>query len=240
MRIFMSPLEAGKEIERTLFEMGIRSHAASYQDKIASTDPDFETRELVGYSFRIEGSFTRESRLKLLNSFGFEEDYADRELRERLSDRYFNPGRSWKSRLEIWEKFLQSDGYFAYTYNERIREQWERARRRLETDPDSRQIVITVYDQHKDIAHWGGGARVPCTFHYHFMSRVFSGVRKLNMIHAMRSCDFYTHWPYDLVLAMGLQVEMAHQINQEVGWIMQSIDSLHAFRKDWKKRGNIF
>ena len=51
MRIFSNATEAMIEIERELFEMGINNHPSTMQDKVVADNDDFNTKELIGYSF---------------------------------------------------------------------------------------------------------------------------------------------------------------------------------------------
>jgi hypothetical protein len=52
-RIFKNCLEAQKEIQRDLYEMGVEVQPYSMQDKIVEGDESYLTKELQGYSYSI-------------------------------------------------------------------------------------------------------------------------------------------------------------------------------------------
>src|SRR3972149_1241786 len=98
MRIYDSVIEAIKETERELFEMGIDNHAPTVQDLNVKDNPDYDSKELLGYSYCI-------TKFKDLNNI-FEYcwplgkaseifNYCIAELVDRLSSTPLNPGRSW-------------------------------------------------------------------------------------------------------------------------------------------------
>lgn len=233
MRIFSGLKEAVNEIERDLFEMGVTIHPESYQDQNIKDNPDFETKELQGYCYSITNG------MKLMSEFeemGGNWEYVDEEVQDRVSSYYLNPGSSWKIRKEVWEQFLHN-GKFAYTYNERFRDQLPIILEQLKTNPNTRQAIITVYDKDRDIANLGGKARIPCSMYYQFLIRPNGKETKVDCIYTMRSCDFYTHFIYDIAMAMMLQDYVAHAIGREPGKFTHFIGSLHIYSKDYSKRG---
>lgn len=234
MRIFTNLLEAHKEIERDLHEMGILVHPETYQDKNIKDNPDFETKELFGYGYMITNTHSTMVE-KQFEELGGNIFYLQHELIDRLSKGWLNPGSAYLKRPEVWETFLQK-GKFSYTYNERIRTQLPVVLEQLRQNPNTRQAVITIYDHHHDLAHMGGQARIPCSMHYQYMRRVREDKTKLDSIYTMRSCDFYTHFIYDSALGMLMQDYIAHEVGIESGRFVHFIGSLHAYRKDWEKR----
>jgi len=52
----------------------------------------------------------------------------------------------------------------------------------------------------------------------------------------MRSCDFYKHFVYDMVIAGKLTGMMASELGWYKGNLIVQIGSLHAFRTDLDKR----
>lgn len=236
MRIYMTAIEAVKEIERELYEMGISSHPNTYQDVNVKDNPDFDTRELLNYSYSVTSPLIK--LWKLIGEFGLSGDYITEEICERTSGVATNPGASWERRREVWEPFLHQ-GKFAYTYSERLQGQLNAVARILKESPDSRQAVVPIYWLGDNFKR-GGQSRVPCSMFYQFVSREISGVRRLDLTYVMRSCDFYTHFMYDMVLAILLQERVAGYLDQPLGVFSHFITSLHAFRKDWKQRPNIF
>jgi thymidylate synthase len=83
----------------------------------------------------------------------------------------------------------------------------------------------------------GGKARIPCSMYYQFLRRKRNGVEVLDCIYTMRSCDFYTHLIYDVWLAMRLQEFIANAVGIESGNFTHFIGSLHAYRRDYEKKG---
>ena len=231
MRIFKGLKEAVKEIERDLHEMGVIVHPESYQDQKVGDNPDFETKELQGYCYKIT---QRDTLLKEFQDLGGNQQYIDQEVIDRLSTDWRNPGEAWKLRKDVWEQFIH-DGKFAYTYNERIRVQLARIIEELHLHPNTRQAVITMYDQHLDMQHLGGKARIPCSMYYQFLRRTRGGEVYLDVVYTMRSCDLYTHLIYDIVLTMLMQEWIANTLQIVPGYFTHFIGSLHAYRRDWDK-----
>lgn len=229
MRIFADVLEMVKEVERDLFEMGIRVQSDTMQDKDVHDNKDYETLEIQAYGYQLTGFDKLDMMIEYLKG---DLEWAKREFAERTSYVYFNPGLAWTLRRKVWGPFIR-DGKFAYTYNERIREQLPSIVEELQKRPNSRQAIMTVYDRHQDMGNWGGKDRVPCSLYYHFFIRE----NKLHMIYSMRSCDFLTHFVYDVYLAIRLQEYVALLLGVETGIFTHMIHSLHAYQKDMVERG---
>lgn len=228
MRIFNNAMEMVREVERDLGEMGIRVQPATMQDKDVSGDKDYETIELQAYGYTL----TRFDKMdEMIAYLGGNKDWADAEMADRTRPEYVNPGTAHEL-LPVWAEFLR-DGQFAYTYNERFREQLPQVIRELTVRPNTRQAIVTMYDRHQDMNNWGGKDRVPCSLSYQFYNR---GDR-LHMIYVMRSCDFLTHFVHDVYLASGLLRHVADAIGVKPGHLTHFIGSLHAYQKDVAKRG---
>lgn len=225
MRIYKNCIEAESEVHRDLFEMGIRVHPKTMQDKVIEGNKDFETIELSGYSFAIKDTSDKDD---LIKKRGLNLDWCYDDFEERVAPLGFavNPGEAYKLRPE-WEEFVH-DGKFAYTYSERLNYQLNKTIGILREDPNTRQAVITVYEGSKDSENRLGHKRVPCSMYYQFLVRG----NKLNCIYTMRSSDFMTHWPYDIWHAAALQELIAKQLNIEVGDLVFFSGSLHAYAKD--------
>jgi thymidylate synthase len=234
MRIFSECLEAAKEIERDLVELGVSVHPETMQDRRVADNPDYETRELVGYGYSIVKGW---STLTPWNThFNLNTAWLDAEFSERVSGLPHNPGQAWTHRAEVWSEFLHH-GRFAYTYAERLSRQLGETLGLLRQYPSTRQAVITIYDAAEDMDGRGGRRRVPCSMYYHFLIRQLQGRNYLALLYTMRSCDFYTHFPYDVALAISLQHYVAEQLNCAEGMFTHFIGSLHAYRKDYQPRG---
>lgn len=232
MRIFTNCLEMLSEVHRDLFEMGIRVKPKTMQDKVIVGNAAFETIELSGYSFAIMDTSDIDAMIQLRN-LNLKWCYAD--LEERLSEEEINPGTAYKLRPE-WSEFVHGTK-FAYTYNERIRNQLRDTIDVLEFDNASRQAVISIYNGAIDSEKRGGISRVPCSMYYQFLIRG----NKLDVIYTMRSSDFMTHFPYDIWMATQLQMRILEELNNrktinakkiQLGKVVFFSGSLHAYAKD--------
>lgn len=244
MRIFTDLIEAYQEIERDLHEVGIWIRGHSVQDQIVKGNPDYDFAELSPYlwCFTQPGNTSKWNDLALYLNLNTE--WLNAEHRERmcsLHDRQvrdnlmLNPGKAWKLRAEVWEPFIekkgQHKGQFAYTYANRFAtaHQLWRVQRELIKNPGTRQAIVSNYAFVLDSRNIGGAHRTPCSMFYHFMVRDY----KLNLHYVMRSCDFFTHFPYDVLLAVKMLNTMAATISYPVGVFTHFVTSLHGFRKDF-------
>ena len=152
---------------------------------------------------------------------------------------------------EIAEDVLRGVYYegHTYTYGQRLRrfgeveskylgtklpvvDQLEKVVQKLLREPGTRQAIITIYDK-EDQRGLGGKFRIPCSLTYQFLIR--DG--KLNLIYHMRSCDYYTHFKFDVALAILLLHYVARKLKVDRGYFTHFIGSFHVFRKDWEKAG---
>ena len=231
MRIYVDPVEMVKEVERDLFEMGTRVQSATMQDKDVHDDPQYQTVELFGYGYTLT-SFNEDSLAAMVAHTGGNLTWARAELADRLKPEYINPGDAWKIKSGLWKEYIR-DGRFAYTYNERWREQLPAVIEEINRRPATRQAIVTMYDRHQDMNNWGGKDRVPCSMHYQMAAR--DG--KLSMIYVMRSCDFLVHFVHDVYFAIGMLRHVAKHTGLEVGNFTHFLGSLHAYAKDMEERG---
>ena len=125
----------------------------------------------------------------------------------------------------------------------------------LAEDPDTRKAILPIYGTYtrynhdekgrpnsytfeRDIDFMDGAHRIPCSMYFDFLLR--NG--KLNICYHQRSSDFVQHFGNDVYLAWKLMEYMVELINRykksdedavEVGYLYHTIDSLHAYKKDW-------
>lgn len=229
MRIFRSAVEMHTEVGRDLFEMGHRIHPETMQDKDVRSDAGYETIEWLGYVYTLT---SKETARQIACALKLDEDYVIREGSERTSGIPMNPGKAWKRREELWTPFIR-DGRFAYTYSERFARQLETVAFELMARPNTRQAVVQMFNCHEDHANMGGKDRVPCSMHYQFLMR--NG--QLDCVYVMRSCDYMTHFPYDVAFAVWLQGWMANRTGAPQGHLVHFIGSLHAYAKDLEGQG---
>ena len=259
MRIFSNPAEAVKEVERDVYEMGILTHPQTMQDKDVKDDPEYTTKEVRGYSFKINGwDYNFDDILKVIEYFFPDQIdaislYCLDEIKDRMCGVALNPGNAYKHRPEVWDEFLH-DGKFAYTYSERMEQQVQAALYELKDRPDTRQGIITIHTNicptcdgqvadttaeenevriSADFVNKGGGGRIPCSMYYQLMIRE----DKLDLIYTMRSCDLLTHFPIDISLALMTQQWFASRLDLPMGTFTYFAGSLHAYFKDIKNRG---
>jgi len=243
MRFYVSATEAFEEIKRDISEMGILVKPKSMQDKNIEGNEDYFTKELQDYSYRILDCDPKKVPRVT-------QPWADAEFEERVDQsfipdsldirngpieeyhknmEYINPGRAYLLRDSIWSEFLH-EGQFAYSYNERInwKDQLWGIIKRLRNDPDSRQTWLSLWDPNKDPQNMGGMSRVPCSLGYNFQVRE----GKINIHYIMRSCDYATHFPNDVYLAMKLLNYVADKTGYTPGMFTHTIFSLHVYNKD--------
>lgn len=266
MRIFTNVRDAVREVERDLYELGIDVHPQTMQDKIVADDQDYSTKELQAYGFQMSGvTWDREDERWVVNYLIPKKDrlpvldYILQEHLDRTSGQALNPGTSWEYRPEIWTEFLHgTPPRFSYTYSERMTPQLDRIVAELIGHPGTRQAIINIHSniaavdlihlglgghldkltlstrcqEAQDLLNTGGHARIPCSMYYQFLNRPHG----LDIIYTMRSCDFLTHFPVDLMLAMRLQRYVADRVGRVTGRFTYFAGSLHAYNKDLKLR----
>jgi hypothetical protein len=249
MRLYADCLEMHGEEKRNLHEMGVIVHPQTMQDKIVGDQADFRTLECSPAVFTIMDGGDRDA---MLTSLGLNLAWARADFAERICTldgrKHVNPGEAWKLRRETWEEFLHTDtaGFdrtprFAYTYSERFglnintfyttkpsEPLLVRLVRELREKPDTRQGILPVFNALVDSTNMGGVKRIPCSMHYQFMRRE----NKLKAMYVMRSCDFMTHFPYDIWMALELQHAIATHLDIDPGHFTFFAGSLHIYAKD--------
>lgn len=112
--------------------------------------------------------------------------------------------------------------------------QLERAYHALKNNPDSRQVVIQIWDAKADLPNEDGtpaSTDIPCNLFS--MLKVRDG--KLEWTQIMRSNDLYRGTPYNIVQFTMLQEIFAGWLGLEVGGYYQISDSLHIYEGDYKE-----
>ncbi len=145
---------------------------------------------------------------------------------------YFNP------RLE---KFAGKAKFYHGAYGKRIRshygfDQLEKAYYALQSVPESRQVVIQIYDTKVDFPLYNGQPRdddIPCNICS--MLKVRQG--KLEWSQIMRSNDVLLGMPYNFIQFTGLQEILAGWLELEIGTYNHYSDSLHLYNRDISKAG---
>lgn len=235
--MYNDPMQMVREVERDLFEMGIRYQSDTVQDQEVRGDPGFRTIELTGYQYSLKNP-SLESLEKMVTYLNGNLEWAKEELLERLGGA-INPGTAWTANGEsrkTWEPFLR-EGRFAYSYPERLTLQLDYAIAELQRRPSTRQAVMTMYDVHQDLMNWGGLDRVPCSLTYQFLLRD----EQLTLIYSQRSCDFMKFFATDVYITCGMlqhaAIHVASVRTVTSTRLIHCVGSLHAFAKDLDGRG---
>lgn len=228
MRVYSDCYELMSEVFRDVWEMGHLIHPHSYQNKIVKGNEDFSTREITNYSYCLT-SLVKKEYLFFSDTRSIE--WSLQEFEERISKDYRNPGKAWEMRKDVWEQFLNDNGVFDYSYNERITISLDTVIDELKVNPDTRQAIVSIWEPETDIQGIGGRRRVPCSMYYQFLIR--DG--QLNIIYNQRSADVMTHFGNDVFLAFRLMKYVSERVKVKPGYLFHNIGSLHAYKKDWPK-----
>ena len=116
-------------------------------------------------------------------------------------------------------------GYFDGNYAQRFNFWLDHVYGLLKNDPDTRQAVISIYDQtarhqSKDI---------PCTLTLQFFIRE----GKLHLIASMRSNDLLWGFPYDVNAFCFIQEVLASWLGVELGTYQHNVGSMHIYMNDF-------
>ena len=144
----------------------------------------------------------------------------------------------WNPRLP---QFAGKGSQYYGAYGKRMRshfgfDQLKRACSVLQNCPDSRQVVIQIYDVVKDLPIEDGMPRsedIPCNVCS--ILKVRNG--RLEWTQILRSNDIYLGLPYNFIQFMSLQEIMAGWLQLEMGTYNHYSDSLHFYMKDTNKVG---
>ena len=138
-------------------------------------------------------------------------------------------------------KFAGDGDTYYGAYGKRIRshfgfDQLEKAYSALQNIPESRQVVIQIYDVEKDFPIDNGHPRskdIPCNICS--LLKVRDG--KLEWSQIMRSNDIRLGMPYNFVQFTSLQEILAGWLGLEAGSYNHYSDSLHLYCRDANKLG---
>lgn len=138
-------------------------------------------------------------------------------------------------------KFAGDGDIYYGAYGKRIRshfgfDQLEKSYYALQSTPESRQVIIQIYDVEKDFPIDNGQPRskdIPCNICS--LLKVRDG--KLEWSQIMRSNDILLGMPYNFVQFTSLQEILAGWLGLEVGSYNHYSDSLHLYCRDNNKIG---
>lgn len=133
-------------------------------------------------------------------------------------------------------KFAGTGDTYHGAYGYRLRknlgiDQIERAYKVLSNDPESRQVVLQIWDSRLDLPDEKGkpvSPDIPCNICS--LPKVRNG--KLEWLQIMRSNDVFLGAPHDFFWFMAFQEVMAGWLDLEVGTYVHISDSLHCYEHD--------
>ncbi|MEW8684778.1 MAG: thymidylate synthase [Candidatus Thiodiazotropha sp.] len=149
-------------------------------------------------------------------------------------------GSNEASFINYWNPALPNyagfDKNYYGAYGHRIRsnfglDQLDKAFSALKSNPDTRQIVIQIWDPIKDLPNFNGTPQsddIPCNI----CSLVKIRDNKIDWLQIMRSNDHYRGAPYNFVQFTSIQEILAGWLNCDVGTYCQVNDSSHLYVKD--------
>lgn len=152
-------------------------------------------------------------------------------------------GRNDSAFLNFWNpilpKFAGKGERYHGAYGYRLMQnlgfnQLERAYQALSKNPDSRQVVLQIWDGRIDFPQDSGmpaAADVPCNICS--MLNIRNG--RLEWTQIMRSNDLFLGVPHNFVQFMSLQEILAGWLGVEVGSYTQISNSLHCYEHDLEK-----
>lgn len=111
--------------------------------------------------------------------------------------------------------------------------QWERAKRLISEDPDSRRVILNFQDSQTALSI--DSKDVACASTMQFLVR--DG--KVDAIVYMRSNDVFLGLPYDLFVFTMLQELFAAELGLDVGRYHHMVGSLHLYESDLARARNV-
>lgn len=154
-------------------------------------------------------------------------------------------GKSCSRFLNYWNpmlpKFAGTGKQYHGAYGYRIRnrfgfDQLEAAYKALKANPDSRQVVIQIWDPRIDFPATNGSPAnqdIPCNI----CSLLKIRNDRLEWLQIMRSNDLYRGTPYNFVQFTTMQEILAGWLGVQMGEYLQVSDSLHVYESDRKETG---
>ena len=165
------------------------------------------------------------------------------DFKERMKP-WVNPWEAWKIRPRVREEFLhiswknKNEKEFDYTYSERINT-WD-LMTEIDKHPTSRQYVFNIRDR-SDREWVNGRKRIPCSLSYQILIRPnwelnedWEPLLAVNLIYTMRSCDFLTHFPIDIIQASRFMTFVTNHLNTNKNGKHFKIEDWKQYYTNWK------
>lgn len=133
---------------------------------------------------------------------------------------------------KFWKKLSNDDGTVESNYGWCIHDkfdfdQWEYCRNLLSKYPDTRQAIIHIKEPRNLLENPTKDCN--CTLTLQFLLRDNS----LDLIVNMRSNDVWLGLPYDVFNFTCMQIQMAMELNVNIGTYYHNVGSLHMYHKDF-------
>lgn len=150
-------------------------------------------------------------------------------------------GKNDSSFINFWNpalpKYAGSGQTYHGAYGHRLRshfgfDQIERAYNILDSKPESRQVVLQIWDSQSDLPLADGISRdadIPCNL----MSMLKVRSQKLEWLQVMRSNDIFLGTPHNFVQFTSLQEVISGWLEIEMGSFVLVSDSLHLYEKNF-------
>jgi len=204
-------------------------------------DKYFETHKVEDYVWEYKSVEEIKQHWKDILKTWLNEDF-----HERIKPQV-NPWEAYKLRPRVREEFLhkwnKTEMVFDYTYSERINV--SDLFMEMVKHPMSRQYVFNIRDR-SDREFVNGKRRIPCSLSYQVLIRPNGELDEegkpllaVNLIYTMRSCDFLTHFPIDIIQSVNLLKYFVRHLNNWKkdytfipGKLYYNCASLHLYKKD--------
>lgn len=118
---------------------------------------------------------------------------------------------------------------YGYCIHSKYFDQWEMIKKLLKENPNSRQAVIHIKEPRDIVSN--PTKDLNCTLTLQFILRD----NKLHLITTMRSNDIWLGLPYDLFNFTCMQIQLAMELNVEIGYYYHNAASLHLYKRDVSK-----